>query len=772
MRAIVEELDEQGGRLARQSLCQHLGVDAQFLESDSPLLRMLPTSVQVLGPDLVSEKFWLNLQELVAKQVKENGKVEALKLANQNLIPMEMLLGKVILKIDEAHWIESSNILVSEPYISRVRSSVLDCFKVLTEPTLISKICDDNCWDVSLSLDWLIQETKSGSIPGEVHVDATSKNAATAMFLPDIYTQSQQTEVMKFIADNGFIAQDRATRYGLSIPNIAALAEESYDDAHIMGDVLMVGHILAQKMQLAVQVCMANGIVDVLDHLPAELIRPIILQELLRRVAFSSEQGVLILSDGQAVLVATSWVENVSSRVLPPLVQDFAKARAEEMVASVVNTDVDDDTDEISTANRSIKGKSRSRKGRANRTNPKHVDVIGVVPLLQVAQAIIDQFPSTSMTDIGKEHLALLAEEIPWGDEEDSGIILVEFCKTALHTDRFHSQCEKATEAEIRRLKSAKQSKATLSRKDEAAKVRSVEMAFEESFINLCYMVQANTKFLAYAEHSNVVDGPALEALRSEMLLCCCAGLTSRITQYCLFKNEEETIFTFMTEEEKGTDEAIDNLFSSLPSFCATVDVAARRYRRSYLSCPPPREPLRVLRESLPGNLGVALARQWALCGGESYRGGVQESEDGSTYIRPGSIDGFLSHMQENCLSLCGLPFKNLDKKAEKQFLFKRRQALTGILAAATEPTVILELTIMILFQQVKHIVVSGDFLRNGILKMLREERKITDAVVAVLEALDTAITEGGSISEDLVNAVRACALCRDIAKHEVGLLV
>jgi hypothetical protein len=78
----------------------------------------------------------------------------------------------------------------------------------------------------------------------------------------------------------------------------------------------------------------------------------------------------------------------------------------------------------------------------------------------------------------------------------------------------------------------------------------------------------------------------------------------------------------------------------------------------------------------------------------------------------------------------------------------------------------------MILFQQVRNMVVSGDLLRGAIFKMLRDERKISDEVAAVLEGLNSAIAGGASIKEDLVNAVKECGLCRDIAKHEVDFKI
>jgi hypothetical protein len=120
--------------------------------------------------------------------------------------------------------------------------------------------------------------------------------------------------------------------------------------------------------------------------------------------------------------------------------------------------------------------------------------------------------------------------------------------------------------------------------------------------------------------------------------------------------------------------------------------------------------------------------------------------------------------------TLCGLPFKKLDKKSEKQFLFARRQNLTQLLQTETDPQTVLELTIMILFQQVKQIVVAaGSLLRGTILMMLMDERKISEPVASALKTLNEAIDQGeNAINDDIVAVVKECGLCRDITKHLV----
>jgi hypothetical protein len=118
--------------------------------------------------------------------------------------------------------------------------------------------------------------------------------------------------------------------------------------------------------------------------------------------------------------------------------------------------------------------------------------------------------------------------------------------------------------------------------------------------------------------------------------------------------------------------------------------------------------------------------------------------------------------------SVCGLPFKKLDKKSEKQFLFARRQKLTKSLEATNDPEAVLELSIMLLFQQVKSFVVCGKHLMGPILNLLTKERKITEEVASLLRKMADAIQSGAEVDEGLERAVKACGLSRDISKHSV----
>lgn len=114
------------------------------------------------------------------------------------------------------------------------------------------------------------------------------------------------------------------------------------------------------------------------------------------------------------------------------------------------------------------------------------------------------------------------------------------------------------------------------------------------------------------------------------------------------------------------------------------------------------------------------------------------------------------------------MPFKKIDKKSERQFLFDRRQRLNELLQKTTDPGMVVDLTIMLLFQQVKQVVVAGSLLRGPILRMLAEERKISEQVATVLRSLVESVEANTTVDDQILCAIKDCGLARDISKHEM----
>jgi len=331
--------------------------------------------------------------------------------------------------------------------------------------------------------------------------------------------------------------------------------------------------------------------------------------------------------------------------------------------------------------------------------------------------------------------------------------LLSELCQLAFHTNDHEKACLKALQAALATKKARSSSSIQTGSLDTATMMRQFESP--ECFATACYQIQAAQKFMDYAVKNEIDDGH-LTKLKEELLLLHCTDLTSRMTQFCLLKNNiEAKDLTFQSYEDGSL-------------FCAPVHLGIPRQPKpiSYLACSATNDkdetilPLDFLREALPGSVSVVLARLWTLCG--SFQGSH----------KAGDLATFVHHVSEHSLTITGIPFKTLDKKAEKKFLFDRRQVLLHQLEDEEDAGRVLDLVIMLLYQLFRSLVVSSsnkDLLRGPILDMLLRERKMTVDNIAGLEDLRNALQQDADVNKDLVGCVRDMGLSKKRSKA-VGL--
>jgi hypothetical protein len=795
--------------------------------------------------ELVSMRYWERTLETTTAMVEEEGSVSVSDVMTLYSLSRDAILNHLVVAtrgIDSStsssrmRLMNDSKILVSESYCRSLKQRVLKYFACIEEPTQIDAVCQEQDWDWDQVLEWLrthleedrnhqTEEDEAGdgvpiSVKGEIHMDAAACGQ-TAMYLPTSYRTRQQQEILEFLAANGYITMERAVRnhrQGFLGTQITTLVRDAFPDIAVLNDgqVFMTDSIL-QQVQIGIQDYLSpssagSEFLDLQEYLPAELIQSsTIVSSILEHSGFRSpSDGVAVIGNDRAIVVSKEVIQQVKDKHVSQLIQKHAKIRANELFQTTFaaledDNDNDDDGDEGVTTGRkggkSTRSKRKTKHSKHNKKRnklPKGGDDASscLVALSAIVSIVVDAYPVFQEDTLSPDDMN--AENMKWEDDDDQAcdsILAAQFCRKAFYSEKLLEQCQRAVNAELRRLESEKNSKAKISRKDAAAKVRSVEAAFQDAFVTLCYLIQAQSKSLVYFSNTNMVDcfdEASLEKLKNEFLQGPCAELTSRITQHCLFQEEaeEDSPFTFVHPttrkaeniDKNDTDDDVagetEQFSSGLPRHCIDVTTTSRRHPQSYLSSPPPREPLPVLRESFSANTGIVLSKMWVLCGGECYRGGVrtiQVDDEGvgseSIHVRPGNMDIFLSYAEENCLTLCGLPYKQLDKKAEKSLLFSRKQQLNGLLAStnvATDAIGVLEYTVMILFQQVRSLIVSGSMLCGPILEALSGERKIPPSIGMALKLLKKMIQDDDkAIDEQLVSLVKECGLVRDISKHD-----
>ena len=661
-----------------------------------------------------------------------------------------------------------SKVLVTQTYLDHYKKNVLATIQALEEPASISCLCKQQGWETSWVSELLQRELTAASqdsssnnrnVPGVLHGD---------LFVPDCYTERQHQDVLAAFHRTGLVTASQAAVYGMSLKEVCEFLQKQINDDNrnaivILPNTALANDMIVAPLEAALQECQDTWL-DLSWHVPAELLQ---LQEdtesLLDRCIDSIDNGgVAVVHQASGLYVSVTLLKQIRQKVVPGVVEQCAMQRAQELDSRVGAEKVLEGLTKT-TQDKKRKTKKSSKNAKAASaalTLSTTSDSIGSLPFVEIAKAIVEKYEDLT------EYLSN-QDKPDYNNEESSTSLLVKLCETAFDTEETRTRFSKDVLAELRRIVAAREAKARTSRTESASQIQNIEAAFEDPacFASACFMIQVLHKFIQYATDAGLAQN-IIDILEEEFLQGCCADFTSRITQYALFKNAVDAErFSFSAESSSPEDAS--------HLYYAPVDTVLLHYPTTYLSCQPdqdlkPREPLPLLRNVLPGTVGVSLARQWILCGGQVYRGGVRQNEDG-TFVRPGDVNGFLAHVEENCLSICGLPFKKLDKKSEKQLLFARREALIQRLGSETDPVIVLELTIMLLFQLVKNVVVSGSLLRGPILQLLNQERKISPAVAKELIDMAQKLQTGDTADAEQIERVRACGLSREIAKHKVA---
>ena len=508
--------------------------------------------------------------------------------------------------------------------------------------------------------------------------------------------------------------------------------------------------------------------------------------EQLVHMAFASQQqqqqqqGQFGVCVGDGVFVSKGMIESIQRKLLPPLIAKHAKGLAKEHSrtekekgkrTTAVSTRKGGGSERNSTGTKKTKN-SATTKGRVHNDSDNE-ESSSLLPLTVLVEAILDAYPS--LEDIHTTEVDAITPLLSWDEPLTADGPVFELCRKALYTDSFQKACTKALAAEKRVL--ARTNSAVSARRHGATKAQSVEEAFEDPtcFAAACYQLQLYVKFLRYAEASGMLEPDALMATKTDFRKGCCAGFAARVTGYCLFKNEVEGIdFTFQTEDDlksnnNDDDDDDDKDTDGMPRYCLPVDPDQIRFPKHYLSCRNTetgerQDPLKVMKRQLPVSIGASAARLWALCGADCVDSKMETTSDNDP-----NIDDILSFIEENTLTICGLPFKKIDKKSEKAFLSSRKQGLVDRLERQTDAmgAEILELTAVTLLQQVRNITCAGDNAREVATKLLKNERKMTDDAKTLLDKC-AAMVDGESTDSDMLEKVKACGLCSNIAKHKV----
>lgn len=607
-----------------------------------------------------------------------------------------------------------------------------------------------------VQLDYLFSDYDGQTVQSTVQSLCNTKKLQGMLhhstYTPNIYITLQRKAVDSFFSMNGFLTEKKCIGFGVAKNRVEQIVKESFvstrmqlsfcsgsvslhyflqPNATALKSSIINAKQICLPLEEAIQSAVLNKSFTDLKSLISEelaaceedmimLMKNVLVHQLENgndNLHDDYRKGVTIVRRDIALFFTAPMIDQ-AMKLLSPLIEDYAKRRAKEIAQQ------------------------------------KKQVLDECIRLVEVAKCISDTFPD--LLDIQQQYetnhikgSTLEVEELMWSPPTamNDGP-LIEFCRHAFDIDTVRVKCHRAIKAESLALQHKVNASSML---EGATSTYNKEEAFESSFRDMCHLLQLFAKGIQTLEgkvqSSNTSDHALINDMKSELLLTCGSCIAKRITEYCMFKHavtdDQKDALVFICKE------------AGLPhrehGFCIPVDIGTLAFPSISLECKPDekgkvRAPLPYLKSLFPSSVGMNVVKVWSLCSGAEQNDGQHK------------LDAFIEHLNENCLSLVGIPFALLDKKNEKRLLATRRERISDLLQHATDKELVLLTSISFLFQLSKNSSIAGKSTMHLVLTVvLIGDKKIPKAIIETLVKLK------GDDSDVLIDEVKKFGTAKNI---------
>uniref|UniRef100_A0A8C0V275 E3 UFM1-protein ligase 1 n=1 Tax=Cyanistes caeruleus TaxID=156563 RepID=A0A8C0V275_CYACU len=262
----------------------------------------LSSTDHVPGVGQLSVSYLDQLAEEINDKLQETGQVTISELCKTYDLPGDFLiqalskrLGRIIHgQLDQ----ENRGVIFTEAFVSRHRARIRGLFTAITRPTPVSSLITRYGFQEHLLYSLLEELVNAGRLKGTVVGGRQDK----AVFVPDIYSRTQNKWVDSFFKQNGYLEFDAL--YRLGIPDPVGYIKKRYKSAQLLFlRAACVGQEMVDQVEASVEEAISSGSwIDVATLLPSSLSVEdvgILLQQVMRSLNKSSSG--LVFSDTIAV---------------------------------------------------------------------------------------------------------------------------------------------------------------------------------------------------------------------------------------------------------------------------------------------------------------------------------------------------------------------------------------------------------------------------------------------------------------------------------------
>ncbi|XP_032665744.1 E3 UFM1-protein ligase 1 homolog isoform X2 [Odontomachus brunneus] len=320
---IKDELYIHGGKVSLVDLAQILNVSLSQITKVVTEIEKHNKGLKVILGQLIDKSYINKIAEEINDKLVQHGCINVAELTLTYDLPAEFIqsvvekqLGKIIHATQDS---QDSKVFYTESFIATNRAKIRGALSAITKPTPLSAILGQ-CAIPERIFFYVLQEIKQ--VPGVV----TGKQGGNSVYIPIIYSKSQNDWVENFYKQNGYLEYDALARLGISDPS--GFTKRHFPNENIVFlKSVAVGTVITDQVDANIEEAVATGsFVDLYPLLPS---------------VFSDEDAEMLLKQATKktkanvhIFVKTVAVSDAFLQTLSKSLEVVAEQKVREIVAS------------------------------------------------------------------------------------------------------------------------------------------------------------------------------------------------------------------------------------------------------------------------------------------------------------------------------------------------------------------------------------------------------------------------------------------------------
>ena len=323
---IKDELYIHGGRISLVDLAQVLNINLSQVSKVAAEIEKHSKGLKIILGQLIDKTYMNKIAEEINDQLMQHGSINVAELMVHYNLPAEFLqsliekeLGKTILGKQDT---QNFRIFYTESFIARNRAKVRGALSAITKPTSLSAVFGQCAVSERIFFSVLESLQEMKEVPGVV----AGKQGTNSLYVPTIYSKSQNEWVENFYKQNGYLEYDALTRLGISDP--PNFVKRHFPNENIVFlDSVAVGATITDQLDANIEEAIATrSIVDISPFLPS-VFSDKDMEMLLKAVEKKLHNNTHVFAN--TVVMSVGFLQSLSKSF-----EAMAEAKAREAVAS------------------------------------------------------------------------------------------------------------------------------------------------------------------------------------------------------------------------------------------------------------------------------------------------------------------------------------------------------------------------------------------------------------------------------------------------------